>query len=125
MKKILALLLSILYFGMSSGAVFSAHYCMDELVSFSQDSGKDCNVCGTKKKSDCCKTEFKILKTDHSQKSEATQSPSFFLFIEPKTPVFSFSFPSFSSEKFVSTLINAPPEIGWVPIFIQFCNFRI
>ena len=125
MQKILTILLSIFYFGMSSGAVFSAHYCMDELVSFSQDPGRSCTVCGAEKKDDCCKTEFKILKTDQSQKSEITQLTTIFLFFEPKKVVFSFPFPSFFPEKWASTPINAPPEIGLTPIFIQHCNFRI
>lgn len=125
MKKIFAILFSIFYFGLSSGAVFSAHYCMNELVSFSQDSSKTCDICSVEKKNDCCKTEFKILKTDQSQKSNITKIASVQFFFEPETNHFSFPIPSFHQEKWSSTPINAPPEKGLVPIFIQHCDFRI
>jgi hypothetical protein len=70
MKKILAILFSVFYFGFSSGAVFSVHYCMKEFASISQKVDDVCSKCGVKTKKDCCKTEIKVVKVDDSQKSD-------------------------------------------------------
>ena len=125
MKKILAIVLSIFYFGLSSGAVFSTHYCMNELASLSQDSQKTCGICGSEKKNNCCKTEFKILKTDQSQKANLLVFAFTPQFSEIVQHHFKILTPSFFEEKLASIQINAPPERGLVPIFIQHCNFRI
>jgi hypothetical protein len=67
MKKILAILFSIFYFGFSSGAVFSVHYCMKEFVSVSQKVDDICANAALKTKKGCCKTEIKVVKVDDSQ----------------------------------------------------------
>ncbi|WP_300669342.1 hypothetical protein [Soonwooa sp.] len=125
MKKILAIVFSVFYFGLSSGAVFSVHYCMNELASINQTLDEACGKCGTKSKNDCCKTEFKVLKTDTSQKSELLQLSFISSIAEVVTHHFEFPDISFSDSKFSSIQINAPPESWSVPIFIQHCNFRI
>lgn len=124
-KKILAILFSVFYFGFSSGAVFSVHYCMKELASVSRDTGNVCSKCGVKTKKDCCKTEIKIVKVDDSQKSDFLKID----FIKQVQEVSPQEFPvpdrSFSSSKFTRIRINAPPEARPVPIFIAHCHFRI
>lgn len=126
MKKILAILFSIFYFGFSSGAAFSIHYCMKELVSVSQKADDICAKCGVKEKKGCCKTEIKIVKVDDSQKSDYLNVD--FLSAVSEIPVkhkFSAMDKSFSATKFTQIQINAPPESRPVPIYINHCNFRI
>lgn len=126
MKKILAILFSIFYFGFSSGAAFSIHYCMKELVSVSQNADDICAKCGVKEKKGCCKTEIKILKVDDSQKSDYLNFD--FLSTVSEIPVkhqFAIIDKSFSATKFIQIQINAPPEGRPVPIYINHCNFRI
>ncbi|MDH5033133.1 MULTISPECIES: HYC_CC_PP family protein [Chryseobacterium] len=126
MKKILAILFSIFYFGFSSGAAFSIHYCMKELVSVSQKADDICAKCGVKEKKGCCKTEIKIVKVDDSQKSDYLNVD--FLSAVSEIPVkhqFSAIDKSFSATKFTQIQINAPPESRPVPIYINHCNFRI
>ncbi|SFI85631.1 HYC_CC_PP family protein [Chryseobacterium indologenes] len=126
MKKILAILFSIFYFGFSSGAAFSIHYCMKELVSVSQKADDICGKCGVKNKKECCKTEIKIVKVDDSQKSDLLHLE--FLGQISEVPVkhqFAFIDRSFSATKFTQIQINAPPEFRPVPIYINHCNFRI
>lgn len=125
MKKILAILFSIFYFGFSSGAVFSMHYCMKELVSVTQKSDDTCSRCGTKEKRDCCKTEVKLVKVDDSQKSDFLKIDLLPPISEIPNPHFFFADRSFSATKFTQIQINAPPETRSVPIFITHCNFRI
>jgi len=125
MKKILAILFSIFYFGFSSGAVFSMHYCMKELVSVTQKSDDTCSKCGTKEKRDCCKTEIKLVKVDDSQKSDFLKINFLPTISEVQHHQFFFTDRSFSATKFTQIQINAPPENRSVPIFINHCNFRI
>lgn len=126
MKKILAILFSVFYFGFSSGAVFSVHYCMDKFASVSQKTDDLCSKCGVKTKEDCCKTVIKVIKTDDSQKSDFLKID----FLKQIQKVeedhgFLFTDRSFSATKFTQIQINAPPEHRPVPIFIHHCNFRI
>ncbi|WP_336733689.1 HYC_CC_PP family protein [Chryseobacterium sp. VD8] len=125
MKKILAILFSVFYFGFSSGAVFSVHYCMNELASISQKVDDVCSKCGVKTKKDCCKTEIKIVKVDDSQKSDFLKIDFLKQIHDIRKNEFFFTDHSFSATKFTQIQINAPPENRSVPIFISHCNFRI
>ncbi|BEV03183.1 HYC_CC_PP family protein [Chryseobacterium gambrini] len=125
MKKILAILFSVFYFGFSSGAVFSVHYCMNELASVSQKVDDVCSKCGVKTKKDCCKTEIKIVKVDDSQKSDFLKIDFLKQISHIHKNDFFFVDHSFSVTKFTQIQINAPPEKRSVPIFISHCNFRI
>lgn len=125
MKKILAILFSIFYFGFSSGAVFSIHYCMDEFASISNKVDDICSKCGVKTKKDCCKTEIKIVKVDDSQKSDLLKIDIVKQISDVQISEFFFADKSFSATKFTQIRINAPPENQSVPIFINHCNFRI
>ncbi|MFY7846631.1 HYC_CC_PP family protein [Chryseobacterium gambrini] len=125
MKKILAILFSVFYFGFSSGAVFSVHYCMNELASISQKMDDVCRKCGVKTKKDCCKTEIKVVKVDDSQKSDFLKIDFLKQIYHIHKNDFFFVDHSFSATKFTQIQINAPPEKRSVPIFISHCNFRI
>ncbi|MDV7696059.1 hypothetical protein N6B72_03905 [Chryseobacterium soli] len=125
MKKILAILFSIFYFGFSSGAAFSIHYCMKEVASVSQKVDDLCSKCGVKTKKDCCKTEIKVVKVDNSQKTDLLTIDFLPQFPEPPNPHFFFTDRSFSATKSTQIQINAPPEYRPVPIYLNHCNFRI
>ncbi|MCT2564013.1 HYC_CC_PP family protein [Chryseobacterium herbae] len=126
MKKILAILFSVFYFGFSSGAAFSVHFCMEELVSVSQKTTDICGKCGVKEKKGCCKTEIKVVKVDDSQKSDLLMI-DFLSQIAPTLTQQDFFFTdrSFSATKFTQIRINGPPEYRPVPIYLNHCNFRI
>jgi len=125
MKKILAILFSIFYFGFSSGAVFSVHSCMQEMTSISQKTDDICSKCGVKTKKDCCKTEIKVVKVDDSQKSDFLKIDFLKQISEIQHNEFFFVDKSFSATKFTQIQINAPPENWSVSLFINHCNFRI
>ncbi|MFP7654948.1 HYC_CC_PP family protein [Chryseobacterium proteolyticum] len=125
MKKILAIVFSIFYFGFSSGAVFRVHYCMEELVSVSRKTDDICSKCGVKSKKDCCKTEIKVLKVDDSQKSDFLKIKLLKAIPRLQSDETFYADQSFSAEKFSQTTVNPPPERSSVPIFIEHCNFRI
>lgn len=126
MKRLFIILLTFCYFGLSSGAVFSLHYCMDNLVSVSLDNQNEtCNSCGTNSKNDCCKTEFKVLKTDFSQKADFLKLKFWSVNLDAIQHFYKTDNIIFVASGAVSIKINAPPQVRSLPIFIQHCNFRI
>lgn len=125
MKKILAILFSVFYFGFSSGAVFSIHYCMEELVSVSRKIDDMCGKCGVKTKKDCCKTEIKIVKVDDSKTSSLLTIGFVTCIPEPQKRQFFLLDKIFWRSKLTTVQNNGPPDQSSVPIFIQHCNFRI
>jgi hypothetical protein len=71
MKKTTALLLSILYFGFSSGATIHLNYCMGRLVTktLMHDASMNCSVCGMEQNQGdgCCSEEIRQLRIDNDQ----------------------------------------------------------
>jgi hypothetical protein len=56
MKKYLAIMFTVFYFGFSSGMVYNVHYCLDQTFVSSASSTSStltCALCGTKKKKGC------------------------------------------------------------------------
>ncbi|SHG00734.1 HYC_CC_PP family protein [Chryseobacterium sp. OV279] len=126
MKKILAIFFSVFYFGFSSGAAFSVHFCMEEFVSVSQKTTDICGKCGVKEKKGCCKTEIKVVKVDDSQKSDLLMIDFLSQIVPTLTEQpFFFADKSFSATKFTQIRINGPPEYKPVPIYLNHCHFRI
>ncbi len=65
MKKVLSVILSILYFSLSSGASVSVHYCGGELESIKINSESEQCCCGlTEKANTCCKDHQFVLDID-------------------------------------------------------------
>ncbi|AZI33857.1 HYC_CC_PP family protein [Kaistella carnis] len=125
MKKYLAIMFTVFYFGFSSGMVYNVHYCMNKVsTSFSTSSGT-CGICGKSKKKDCCKDQIKVLKTDVAQKADTSfiaDAP--FVAIIPQLFYADFLAPVLERNQF-SVLVNAPPDKPELPLFISYCNFRI
>lgn len=74
MKRGAALILLLLYFATSTGAIINFHFCMGEIetISLLRNSEKRCGKCGMEKKSliakGCCKDEGKWIKIKDDQK---------------------------------------------------------
>lgn len=125
MKKFLAILLTVFYFGSSSGMVFNLHYCLDEIFVSLTSTDKTCDICGTSKKKDCCKSEVKIAKTDVAQKANLLSLDTFAAYAVIVQNVFpAFSYPILQQNYF-AVRINAPPEKAIPALFLTYCNFRI
>jgi len=125
MKKFLTILLSVFYFGSSSGMVYNLHYCLDEIFVSVGSQENFCKICKTDKKNDCCKSEIKIAKTDLAQAASIlTLNPFTSVGLLPQNSVQHFSSPIFIKNYF-SVSINAPPDKIIPPLFLQYCNFRI
>lgn len=74
MKKFLLGILTIFYFGISTGATLQVHYCMGKVVDFDlvNKNADHCHKCGMKKTSGtkgCCHDEQKVIKLTSDQNS--------------------------------------------------------
>ncbi len=75
MKKLITIIIAVLYMGAATGATVHLHYCMDKLVSSGliKDEGGKCSKCGMNESKDCCcKDEQKLLKLDIDHKASET-----------------------------------------------------
>jgi hypothetical protein len=105
--------------------VYKLHQCFENISISAANSDQTCGLCKTKKKNDCCKTQFKIVKTSPAHKANLLQlDPLKFVAVLPRVsylnPVFKISSTDNSSVR-----INAPPDKPAVALFITNCNFRI
>ena len=125
MKKILSILLLMVYTAASSGTVISAHYCMGDLaaVSIGEQDRDGCEFCGMEDEG-CCHDLAKVIKIDNSVlESQVTHTIDF-------NPVFSsvFVFGLFNSSFTGKTPITKSffhrPFIK-PPPYLLHCNFRI
>lgn len=128
-KKIVGILLFLIYGSATMGATIHMHYCMNELVGWSlwhDGKGKECGKCGMKeKKGGCCKDEHKQvkLKTEH-QKNATAQYIQFIDVAALVTPVADFSFKG-TYISLDSPVSNAPPKIPRERLYILHCVFLI
>lgn len=129
MKKIVVILLLLIYGSATMGATIHMHYCMNEFVGWSLWHGekeKECGKCGMKeKKGGCCKDEHKQvkLKTEH-QKSATAQYIQFLDVPALITPVADFSF-KVTPTSLAFPVSNAPPKIPGERLYILHCVFLI
>lgn len=67
MKKIVVLILSIIYFTVSTGFVVNVHYCMGKISTVKFEEPKQ-KCCCKKKHKACCKTEQQLVKLSSNSK---------------------------------------------------------
>ena len=126
MKKVFALILSLVYLASSVGATVHLHYCMDKLVNWSlKDEGNKCKKCGMEKDGNCCKDENKFVKNSLDQST----SGAIQLLQVPIVDVH-LSFINIQHGYSCSSINeyptnHAPPIDSSVDILIRNCVFRI
>jgi hypothetical protein len=125
-KKVFALILSIVYLSSSVGATVHLHYCMDKLVNWSlNDEGSKCKNCGMEKDGNCCKDEQKFVKNNLDQgvagAIQLFQSPAIDTHFSLINIVDNYSY-SFIDEYPIS---HSPPNDNGIDILIYNCVFRI
>lgn len=130
MKRVFLILLSVCYLGLSSGFTMHFHYCMGQLVKWgiAEQQQSLCGYCGKTKsaKKSCCKDDYKQAKVDQSQKLNQQN----FQFEQASvavthTMVFDFQLQALGDPIDQSRLVNAPPGLSSVPVFILNCTYRI
>lgn len=130
MKKLIVLILSLVYLSTSSGMVLNVQYCFDKVSSFSLNGfGNEDSCCGAivEKSQGCCSDEVKVIKPQESHEGAFAS----YLFNNPIQP---FSTPrSFIDPPFIGPLRDQILRIRdsghLLPadseIYIKNCVFRI
>ncbi|QEH42472.1 hypothetical protein [Chitinophaga sp. XS-30] len=132
MKKIVALILAVLYMASSTGATFHMHYCNGKLVDVALWHGEQhpCEKCGPETgicAKSCCEDEHKTVKLDNDQQSKESSVH----FMQPAGAVIPLhSKPDFSAAavlpvKYTHRVSHAPPRVNPVETHILYCTFLI
>jgi len=126
MKKLLAAILLLVYFTISTGFVVSLHYCMDRLTSTGIGSEKSnkCEYCGMHKDGKCCRDDVKIVKlqTTHMASMPITGEHSLAVQTVIATEFLNTPFLNFTRSNLA--VAHGPP-LHTQEIYIQNCVFRI
>jgi hypothetical protein len=114
-KKLVVLLVLLVYTAASIGATVHLHYCMDKFVGGSlwhDEKDNECRNCGmTEKKGGCCKEEHKQIKVENDhQKSSAAKYVQLISAPALVTPFATYIFKA-TSLTYFTALSNAPPHI--------------
>jgi len=121
MQKLILIILSMIYFGVSSGMSLSLHYCgknLQKINLFHSDSDEK-GCCG-EKKMNCCKDKFLSLKKadNHTLMQAFKVSIKAFFDLYLEFPITELSNIIISSQV-VIPLCHAPPDLSGVPIYLQ------
>src|SRR4051812_27718292 len=79
MKKVLAAIILLIYFAVSTGFTLSIHYCMDKFSSaeIGASDNHKCGKCGMDVNGGCCRDVVKLVKLQNSYFSQKAISPDF------------------------------------------------
>ncbi len=132
MKKIIVVILALLYITTSTGATIYMHYCMGKLADWGigHNDSKTCGNCGMDKSEEkdngCCKDEqIQIkLETDHQKAGligfiNIIAAPA----IVTTVPDFNFQPLLLITESY--STCHAPPDIGDIRLHVLHCVFLI
>ncbi|HEX8460768.1 MAG TPA: hypothetical protein VF623_05045 [Segetibacter sp.] len=127
MKKLLTLILAVLYFTASSGVVLNVHYCMGKVSSVKVENltASFCK-CGKKEsKRSCCSSEFKVVKLSGEYKATAsTVNINVPVAVLP-VRVSLIDISKITSQAIATPVANAPPPDLPGKIYIENRVFRI
>jgi hypothetical protein len=126
MKKFVAFILAVLYFTASSGVVLNVHYCMGEVSSVKVDNfAAEFCKCGKKQtKSNCCSSEFKVVKINSEYKATASTININFPVVVLPSQVSLIEVSEISNKAVAVPVANAPPDLS-EKIYIKNCVFRV
>jgi hypothetical protein len=131
MKKTAVLILTIIYFAVSSGVIVNMHYCMNRFESADfglAASQKQCDKCGMYKEKShgCCHDEIKLVKIEDDQNQTSQFSFDFASVKATATIPSLFIIASFyNNEEGDHSVYHSPPLPPQQDTYLQNCVFRI
>ena len=115
----------------TTGATRYVHFCMDQLVNagVGTNDAPACHNCGMTKqqqqKSDCCKDNVNLLKMESDQLNASSFDFNLNIQTTPSLPAYTDIIPFRFSQQLFSAGVDVPPVIPGIPIFLNYCSFRI
>jgi hypothetical protein len=126
MKKVLASLILLVYFTVSTGFVVSLHYCMDRFdsVQLGRSASMKCEKCGMHKNGGCCHDDVKVVKLQLAHIAANAQMPALEAPLCPVSELSLFQIPIFTTQAPVQAPTHGPP-LGSPPAYLLNGVFRI
>lgn len=128
MKKLLASILLLVYFTVSTGFVVSIHYCMNKVdsVQLGDTTSDECGKCGMhiEDSGGCCKDDVQMVKLQGDQSLVKITVPDFSLHLP--SPLFN-AFDIYSNNNSVEEkhpLAHGPP-LSEQDTYLKNCVFRL
>lgn len=127
-KRIIVILVLLVYSSATMGATIHLHYCMNEFTGWSllhYDEDNKCGKCGmTEKKGGCCKDEHKQIKIEADHQSSVAKSIQLVTAPALVTPFVTHIFRA-TSLPYCTLLLNAPPHVPKWRLHLVNCVFLI
>jgi len=125
MKRVLASLLLLVYFTVSTGFVVSLHYCMDRFDSaeLGRSAAGKCQKCGMHKDG-CCHDEVKVVKLQLAHVVAHAQISNLEAPLPPAATPPAFEQILFDTESSVFHAAHGPP-LGQPPAYLLYGVFRL
>lgn len=129
MKKVIALILALVYLSTTSGMVMNVQYCFDKVSSVQVNGFGDKDGCcciGAEKTAGCCSDEVEMVKLHESHQAAFANYS-----IENPTQLLSIPLSYIDSSPIVSVseelvqISDSSPPLPSAPIYIKNCVFRI
>jgi hypothetical protein len=128
MKKLVASIMLLLYFVVSTGFVVSVHFCMDEVNAVSIGSGEedDCGKCcqAPAEYDNCCKDEVKVVKVQADQLHSKLVKADFSLQVIGSAATPYLFTPLFTTIANPVPVAHGPP-LSQQDTYLRNCVFRI
>lgn len=130
MKRLLATIIALIYFTVSSGMVMSVHYCMGKVsdIQVNQVPDERC-ICGmsTKETSSkgCCKTEFTMVKLADTHKASSVSYDIQIPVVLVSRSLSQLEAPLYNTSIKTYTDIHGPPLLSEQDTYLLNCVFRI
>lgn len=129
MKKLVAIILLVTYFLVSSGFAVNLHYCMNKFHSWELGAADDdnCDKCGmnTEESNGCCRDEVKVLKLQQDQVTAKAAVYQFSIPVLPTTFISWFLTPDTHKVAIIEYRIKGPPLISKQDTYLNNCVFRL
>lgn len=128
MKKAVIAILALLYMTIASGVVVNVHYCMGRIASveYGYNDHDHCGKCGmTSKQSNCCHTEYKLVKLDDAHRLVEAQVAVMALPAELPAYTSLFPPPPAGEEHYFARQYHSPPDVRSNEVYLHNCVFRI
>ncbi|HUC81100.1 MAG TPA: hypothetical protein VMR70_09300 [Flavisolibacter sp.] len=128
MKKLLASILLLVYFTVSTGFVVSVHYCMNKVdaVVLGESDRDECGKCGMHidDSGGCCKDDVKMVKMQVDQSFAKITAPDFSLQLPEKTFDAAYLLAAANASFNKYPLAHGPP-LSDQDTYLRNCVFRL
>ena len=128
MKKLLASILLLVYFTVSTGFVVSVHYCMNKVdsVQLGDSSSDKCGKCGmhVEDSGGCCKDDVRRVKMQVDHSFAKITTPDFSLQSPAKTFSSDYVFAEANTARNKYPLAHGPP-LSKQDTYLLHCVFRL